>query len=97
VVGSVRVYLLVEYPATYIEQERVVTVDEIEATGRTVHPFARWLTREELLAAPEDGAVAEALRAWRAGDDGPYDEESALLAQPAGAEAEELGRGIQGG
>jgi hypothetical protein len=99
VVESVRIYLLVESPAIrpYIEEERVVAVDEFEAMGRTISPVARWLTREELLAAPENCEVAEALKAWRDGDDGSFDEESALLAQLARAEAEELGRGIQGG
>jgi hypothetical protein len=92
VVESVRVYLLVESPAIrpYIESEKVVATDEFEAMGRTVNPVARWITREELLAAPENGDAGEALRAWRAGDDSGFDEDSAFLVQLARAEDKEV-------
>ena len=92
VVESVRVYRLVESPAIrpYIESERVVATDEFEVMGRTVHPFARWLTREKLLAAPGNSAEADALRAWRAGDDSGFDEDTAFREQWARAEDEEV-------
>lgn len=101
-VGSVRTYTLIRPIGSrpYIESEEVLAADEFEVTkallaGKLALTEARrpkfaecWT--DKVLAAPEGSVEAEAYRAWRAGDDSGFDEETALLEQMAGAEAEEM-------
>jgi hypothetical protein len=103
-VESVRTYTLIRPIGSmpYIESEEILAADEFALTKRllagesdlaieALHPkFAECWTRGALLAAPEGSIEAEAYRAWRAGDDSGFDEETALLEQMARAESEEM-------
>jgi hypothetical protein len=103
-VESMRTYTLIRPIGSrpYIESEEILAADEFaltkalltgesDLTVEPLHPkFAECWTRGALLAAPAGSVEAEAYRAWRAGDDSGFDEETALLEQMARAEAEEM-------